>query len=297
MGTIWDKPPKFEATLKKRGLEPYEFESILLSKIRKMFDHQKVIVSEDVSKTVKELRKEVCFRENKTTPTLDQRNVVASKGYVESGILEDWIDTPIQRQKKGSEKGTFVKNRVELYHEWQRMLFGRGGLLEGKLRNLVPWVAVNSEGYFVDSRDADQLTPEEASDCIDKFTCELILSQVNDQVPPGEWAPQDIPSIRKRCVLILMGRRLVDWATENNLMNYKDYMKWKHHILMEMSYAALVVVLDLIIKKRQLEKVRSKETKKSWQHLVMSVMYTVIPKFIGITVPLLLFIMVVIESF
>ena len=43
----------------------------------------------------------------------------------------------------------------------------------------------------------------------------------------------------------------MDWATPNDLLNNKDHNEWKNHVMIEMSYAALVVVLDIILKKQQ----------------------------------------------
>lgn len=43
----------------------------------------------------------------------------------------------------------------------------------------------------------------------------------------------------------------MDWATPNDLLNNKRYNVWKKHVMIEMSHAALVVVLDIILKKQQ----------------------------------------------
>lgn len=50
MDNYWNKPPTFEPALKKKGLEPHEFESILLSKITKIFTHAEVPVDDSIKK-------------------------------------------------------------------------------------------------------------------------------------------------------------------------------------------------------------------------------------------------------
>ena len=124
-----------------------------------------------------------------------------------------------------------------------------------EFRDLIPSIKLNKDekGFFF-HENGDIFKTEEACCVIGKFTCKflryLILLQPNGQVPPEEWAPQNIPQIRSCCRLIIL-RSSVDWATPNDLLNNKRYNEWKNHVMIEMSYAALVVVLDIILKKQQ----------------------------------------------
>lgn len=43
----------------------------------------------------------------------------------------------------------------------------------------------------------------------------------------------------------------MDWATENNLLHVEKFRTWQRHVMIEMSYAALVVVLDMILKNQK----------------------------------------------
>lgn len=292
MGSSWVKPPKFEITLLKRGLEPNESESILLSKLSNIFEHQNVDLSEndDILETVKDLRKKVCFRENISKSGLDQRNVVALRAYVDEQMLPGEVATPMQlREETTGQRGLtrFDRQQVKLYHDRQHSLFSDPELLREKFCDLFPLIVLKEKdpGFFY-HQNGVKFTTEDACRVIDKFTSEfikyLILVQNNGQVPP-EWAPQNIPRIRSLCLLILMGRRIVDWANDNDLLTKNSYEKWKNHVWIEMSYAALVVVLDLILNGRQVVVAppRRNNSVRKLRLCPWCVMYTVIPKVIG----------------
>ena len=94
MDNCWNELPTFEPTLEKKGLEPHEFESILLSKITKIFTHAEVPVDNSIKKTVVELKREICIRENRTKPGLDKRSRRAIQTSVDNEILPNADETP-----------------------------------------------------------------------------------------------------------------------------------------------------------------------------------------------------------
>ena len=300
MGCSWVKPPKFEATLKKRGLEPHEFESVLVSKLSNIFEHHGVAINGCILETVKELKKRVCFRENRINPYLDQRNRDALREYTVVGMLANLRESPMQRRQRTAGirgRTRFDRVQIDLYHDRQHRLFLEDNLLGEKFRDLFPSIVLKEDpkGFFF-HQDGTRFTIEDACRVIDKFTSEFIrylmlLLENNGQVPPGEWAPQNIPEIRSRCQLILMGRRVVDWATENDLLDHKGCTEWQNHLFIEVSYAALLVVLDMIIKQQQAVAVvvldmipkaaASRKNKTVGKFRFWSVMFTIFPKLIG----------------
>ena len=259
MDNCWNKLPTFDPSLVKKGLEPHEFESILLSKISKIFEHQGAFVDDRVREAVTELKRDVCIRENRTSDTLDQRSRRAIQNYLDNEILPNQHETPMHlRNSTGGQRNVMRSDRVQIkcYHSEQHELFSKDELLGREFRDLIPSIKLNKDkkGFFFHENDVT-FKIEEACRVIDKFTCKflryLILLQPNGQVPPEEWALQNIPQIRSCCRLIILRRRSVDWATPNDLLNNKRYDVWKKHVMIEMSYAALVVVLDVILKKQQ----------------------------------------------
>ena len=250
MDNYWNKPPTFEPALKKKGLEPHEFESILLSKITKIFTHAEVPVDDSIKKTVTELKRDICFRENRTRPGLDKRSTRA----IQTSVDHDNLNKRILRfilQDYSSNADETSQKQIEEYHNKQHELFTNDTLLGRKFRNLLPPINLREDekGFFFDGEGLN-FTVENTCRVIDKFTCMFLQYLKNDQGPPKEWAPQNISEIRSCCRDILVLRWNVDWATSNNLLNIKSYTEWKDHVMRGISYAALVVVLDIIFKKQ-----------------------------------------------
>ena len=250
MYSCWARSPEFETTSTKRGLKPEEFERILLTKISNIFEHNGAAVNVGVSERIRMLREEVCLQENGTSASSDQGDGVARANYVKHELLPHPCETPMHMKESTSgQRGVtrFDRAQIKLYHNRQHDLFFREDLLGTTHRNLFPRVLLNEDlkGYFFDA-DGIKFNTEEACAVIDGFTCEYTRFIRDGRVPPGEWGLQNIAGIRLQCVLILMGRMIVGWVTENDLQTTKGKEEWEKHVEIEMSYAALVVVLDLI---------------------------------------------------
>jgi len=79
---------------------------------------------------------------------------------------------------------------------------------------------------------------------IDEVTAHLI----GDLSQGVQLDTMEVEKVYELCGCIVRGRTAVDWAIENNL--FIDRMdKWKNHVLVIMSYAALMVVADMIHRK------------------------------------------------
>ena len=257
MDNPWTELPLFKAALTKKGLQPKEFERTLRSKIAKIFENEGEVVDRSVEISVERVRKIVCIRENESKPGLDQRYKVALKKYVDYEILPNAQTPPRELIKNsGGSQGNdrYKKTLVDNYHEKQNELFSKDNLLGKEFRELNPPIKLNEKGLFI--RDDDTpFSTEDACRVIDKFTCMFLQYFIRlknkDQVPCGEWEPQNLSDIQSRCELILGGRVSLDWGIENNLLENGGYNIWKGHVMIVMSYAALVVVLDMIVKKQK----------------------------------------------
>ena len=260
MDSPWTELPLFKAALMKKGLQPKEFERTLHSKITKIFENEGEVEDKSVGKSVQRVRKNVCIRENESKPGLDQRYKVALNKYVDYKILPDAQTPPKELIKiSGGRQGNdrYKKTLGDNYHKMQNELFSNDNLLGREFRELNPPIKLNESGLFI--RDDD--TPfsiEDACRVIDKFTCMFlqyfIRSKNKDQVPFGEWEPQNLSDIQSCCELIISGRMSLDWGIENNLLENGGYNTWKSHVMIVMSYAALAVVLDMIVKKKKRRK-------------------------------------------
>lgn len=241
----------------KKGLEPHEFESILLSKLSNMFKGQNRVVNKRMKETAVQLRKDVCIRENRTRSGWDKRFRRANEKHVEHGTLPNQHETMEQIKKRTGVSGDrrFDGLLILLYHYEQHLLFSTDELLGEELRQLTPPIELIKKfpGFFY--HNGKRFETDDACRVIDNFTIRffryLTLLWNNGQVPTGEWAPQNIPEIRALCFHIVLGRRTVDWANENDLLHDKKFLTWQRHVKIEISYAALVVVLDMILKNQK----------------------------------------------
>ena len=257
MDSPWTELPLFEAALTKKGLLPKEFERTLLSKISKIFENEREVVDRSVEISVERVRKIVCIRENESKPGLDQRYKVALSKLTDDKILPN-KETPPKKLIKntGGRQGDdrYGKKLANDYHKNQSKLFSYDNLLGREFHKLTPAIKLNKKGYFIHNDDTPFST-EDACRVIDKFTCMflqyLIRLKNNGQVPSGEWEPQNLSDIQSLCELILGGRVSLDWGIENDLLEKDAYNNWKSHVMIIMSYAALVVVLDMIVKKQK----------------------------------------------
>ena len=257
MDSPWNELPPFEAALMKKGLLPKEFERTLLSKISKIFENEREVVDRSVEISVERVRKIVCIRENESKPGLDQRYKVALSKLTDDKILPNKQTTPKKLiENTGGRQGNkrYNKELADNYHKNQRELFSYNNLLGREFHKLTPSIKLNEDGLFIHNDDKPFST-EDACRVIDKFTCMflqyLIRLKNNGQVPSGEWEPQKLSDIQSRCELILGGRMSLDWGIENDLLKKDGYNNWKSHVMIVMSYAALVVVLDMIVKKQK----------------------------------------------
>ena len=141
----------------KKGLEPHEFESILLSKLSNMFKGQNRVVNKRMKETAVQLRKDVCIRENRARSGWDKRFRRASEKHVEHGTLPNQHETIEQIKKRTgvSGKRRFDGLLIKLYHFEQHLLFSKDELLGEELRQLTP------PKYVVESKQQQAVAPQQ----------------------------------------------------------------------------------------------------------------------------------------
>lgn len=248
MSSYWADSPEFEVTPNKRGLEPHEFESVLQTKLSNLFRNQGAdVLLGMATKLSGELREKVCLQRDRTLLESDLWDLVARENYARHKLLPNQHEAPMHmKESTGGRRGQLRADReiIKRYHSWQHDLFFNKELLGRDHQDFV--LSEECKGAFFDA-DGYKFTTQGACRVIDGFTCEFIRYLESRQVPPGAWVPENIPGIRLHCVRIVMGRLIVGWATENNLQNDTSFNVWKKHVEILISYAALVVVLDVIL--------------------------------------------------
>lgn len=220
----------YDFNFDKLGLEPDEYEQCLTSKMDSLVRGQ----SEEIKKLTKvsiiNVEGEVRVRQigGKKDSRMDKR-LKATELYIREGYLEDYNDTFWKHNdRSGGSQGSDKKAKKwgKNYHENDDILW-KINLLKDIYRPV--------------SRDRSAVR---LCNAIDEVTAHLI----GDLSKGKQLNIEEVKQVYELCGRIVRGRIAVDWAIENNL--FIDRMDdWKKHVLVVMSYAALMVVADMIHRK------------------------------------------------
>ena len=248
----------YKVTFQKRGITPNEFEDCLTSKVDELFKtncNPEIVTLK--KKSVDKVRKDVCIRENRTNDQLDKRHKDSIREHVSHGTLSKPETTPERdKQNTGGEQGTLRSDRqiTADYHDTQHDLFSSDSVLSQKFEYLCPNIILKEDkkGYFFHRDNEVPVTTVEYCNVIDKITTDYIRKELRElhYCSTNHNYDQAMREDYDHCKGILIGRLALDWAIDNNLMVEDGYKQWKSHILVVMSYAALLVVLDMIRKRR-----------------------------------------------
>ena len=273
-------PPRHAFKFEKRGLQGSEFEDCLTSKVDKLLEGIKLKRIKTLKgDAIKDVRREVCIRENKSKPGLDQRPTRANKNFrrkrrhseTESDcdrpfseserdqerILRGKKDTPMRHKEVPVPEGERKLDKlwIQIYHEEQSYLFSHYFLKIDDLRNLLPGIKLNRKGNLIrrGSESWNELNSIQFCNEIDKISVfffkklrELCLFG-NRETFRLQWE-MTLKSVSKSCKKILLYRNAVDWCIDNDLMS-ENYNVWKDHVMVMISFSALMVVTKMLCKK------------------------------------------------
>ena len=274
--------PRYKFKFKKRGLQGNEFEDCLTSKVDKLLEHINIERIKTLkSKTITAVRREICIRENLSKQELDQRNQTAISNYLprrpdsesqsdsnaffsdsdrrEGRILRGETDTPMRHNDVPVPRGGRRLDKLwnQIYHEEQYNLFANHLLTIEELRNLLPGIEVdphrNRRGYLIRriGVSRNELNCIEFCNVIDEISVvffkklrELSLPGFRGETFRQQWE-ETLKSVFESCKTILLYRNAVDWCTDNDLMS-GNYNVWKEHLMVMISFSALMVVTKML---------------------------------------------------
>ena len=273
-------PPRHEFKFEKRGLQGSEFEDCLTSKVDKLLEGIKLKRIKTLKvDAIKDVRREVCIRENKSKPGLDQRPTRANKNFRRKrrhSETESDCDRPFSESERDQErilrgkKDTPMRHKevpvpegerkidtlwIQIYHEEQRNLFSNHLLERKELRNLLSGIKLNRKRDLTRraGKNWNELNCIEFCNEIDKISVfffkklrELCLFG-NRETFRLQWE-MTLKSVSKSCKKILLYRNAVDWCIDNDLMS-ESYNVWKDHVMVMISFSALMVVTKMLCKK------------------------------------------------
>ena len=272
-------PPRHEFKFEKRGLQGNEFEDCLTSKVDKLLEGINLKRIKTLKgDAIKDVRREVCIRENKSKPGLDQRPTRANKNFrrkrqhseTESDcdrpfseserdqerILRGKKDTPMRHKKVPVPAGERKLDKlwIQIYHEEQCNLFSNHLLEIKELRNLLHGIKLNRKGDLIRRAGVNwnELNCIQFCNVIDKISVFFFeklgeLRPDNRETFRHQWE-MTLKSVSKSCKKILLYRNAVDWCIDNDLMS-ENYNVWKDHVMVMISFSALMVVTKMLCKK------------------------------------------------
>ena len=273
---------RYKFMFKKRGLQGNEFEDCLTSKVDKLLEHINIKRIKTLkSEAIKAVRGEICIRENLSNQELDQRNKTAIANYLrgrpdsesestsngffsdsnrrEGRVLREKTDTPMRHNDVPVPRGGRRRDKLwnQIYHEEQSNLFANHLLTIEELRNLLPGIKVdpdeNRRGYLIRhvGVSRNELNCIEFCNVIDEISVfffkklrELSLLRFRSETFRQQWETT-LKSVSKSCKEILLYRNAVDWCTDNDLMS-GNYNVWKEHLMVMISFSALMVVTKML---------------------------------------------------
>ena len=272
-------PPRHAFKFEKRGLQGNEFEDCLTSKVDKLLEGINLKRIKTLKgDAIKDVRREVCIRENKSKSGLDQRPTRANKNFrrkrqhseTESDcdrpfseserdqerILRGKKDTPMRHKEVPVPEGELKLDKlwIQIYHEEQRNLFSNHLLERKELRNLLSGIKLNQKRNLIRhaGKNWNELNCIEFCNEIDKISVfffkklrELCLFG-NRETFRLQWE-MTLKSVSKSCKKILLYRNAVDWCIDNDLMS-ENYNVWKDHVMVMISFSALMVVTKMLCK-------------------------------------------------
>ena len=256
---------RYQFKFKKRGLQGNEFEECLTSKVDKLLEGinlNRIRTLKGVA--IRNVRKELCIRENKSNPHLDGRSQRANSNVIRMGVLRHEDDTPMANQNHPVGQGGRKLNKKlsNIYHEKQRQLFENHLLTQKQLRDLLPDIKVdpdeNRKGYLLryDGIKWNQLNSTEFCDVIDEVSVFFLrklgkLRQDNRETFRNQWG-MTLKAVSECCLDISVCRNAVDWCFDNDLMalsSRQGYNDWKDHLMVLISFSALMAVADMFSQK------------------------------------------------
>lgn len=217
----------------KLGLEPNEYKQYLTSKVKRLVQGQRNIIINLTNDSIGKVLKEVCVRQinSEKDSRMDRRYSITQK-YKDEGYLRDINDTFWKNNEdSGGQQGTVKKKKTWIanYHDKQKTLW------------TVPCVKSRFRAVDIEKMLKIKVSTVEFCNLIDKVTTDIISSN------PSTLDKTQLEEVFKLCGFIVRGRTAVDWAVENDFL-CKGFDVWKNHVLVVISFAALMVAADIKIR-------------------------------------------------
>ena len=255
---------EYKAQFIKGGITPTEFERCLGKKVEKLSSNLPGEVKVLIVNAKTKVKQNVCIRENEKNPltldqrykklTLDQRYKKSLAYYDQEGILPHGQHPMVMVNQTRGQQGVRRQDKVwqRQYHKQQHTFFTLP-FIRDKLWYEFPQIKLKEDqkGFLFHICER-QLSSIEFCRVIDHITADLVeelstLSQGNhDNNYTAQWQKRLVP-VSQSCKKIVTLRLMVDFCNDNDLMTEKGYEVWRDHLMVMMSFAAMLVVAEAFI--------------------------------------------------
>ena len=233
---------KYNFELQKRGLASKEFEGFLKKKVDGLLESTGLDRREPF---IKEAITQVTTQVYGTRRRRNARPRVNSFGDHAFNDMSSF-GAPSYRQQ--GQRRRRRQSRKEMYHNKQKELFA--GPLQPKCQLFrdrgIP-IRYDQDGYLF--RGDYMLTAPEFCNVVDQFSFEF-LKDISRMRRDNQWRSiVDFREVSQLCKEILISRLdAAHWSAENDLMDDGNYHKWRAHVMVIISFAALMVVAEMTLK-------------------------------------------------
>ncbi|XP_068693801.1 uncharacterized protein [Montipora foliosa] len=240
MSHLQSKRLQYSFRVNKSGLDAKEFESCLTSKVDAILEFHRIsnIDTSLKKEAIRTVTKQVCVQKR-------------GRHYVRPQDEENRrVDIFNDFHLNGSFQSQ-VKNNCEWKnkcHMKQHLLFSEFDALRDKFERLCKnsgsLTVTDRDGYLY--RGQKKLTAPELCNVIDLLTADLIrdLSMLRENAN-AQRPTVNYNKVSDLCEDILLDRFTTGQASKNDLMDEGDCQSWKAHVMVMISFAALMVVAEM----------------------------------------------------
>lgn len=230
------KQLQYSFRVNKSGLDAKEFKSCLTSKVDGILEFHRIsnIDTSLIKEAIRTVTKQVCVQK-------------WGRHYIRPPDEED--------RREGLYSNGQVKHKGEWKnkcHMKQHLLFSESDALRDKFEHLCKnsgsLTITNREGYLY--RREKMLTAPELCNVIDLLTVDLIrdLSMLRENAN-AQRPIVNFNKVSELCEDILLDRFTTGQASIDDLMDEGDCQSWKAHVMVMISFAALMAVVEMTKKK------------------------------------------------
>ena len=225
----------------KLEILPEELHALIKEKVQSILTEQACQSPEQMTESIKEVSRMLGRKTKKGGDGLDLRFTIANANFQEAGAASSQSATTSPR-RTALANPEFVPNQAKDVHDYQETLFTL--LIEDEK---LPGVYKVEGGYL--KINGNNLTYIEMCNILDEAT-KMFMVEGKSSITQCVNTGQSLRKIYDSCNAVVTARLSLHATFEDNILdvdNAAGYKKWKKHICIIASFAALMVSLHNLL--------------------------------------------------